>query len=189
MLTDPSSSTVQTDNTAGGDIVAGNKTVYYLPASSPSSRLSGLLAKLKADLDSNHEVQEIIEELRRFKEPHAKSPKDLKTKLTDCGRESLVDFATELKESFAMKLIKFDLFESAQEIHALVLAQIVYTFTSRVRPLLVDNAPVGSVEEAIERLIIAPIVNQLNEPPLRYNHLTVAGMLYFLTGNCHIDWS
>lgn len=182
----------QEGNAAGRDIIAGDSiTTHVYPSLAPpqpSTRLFLLLKKLRDEVQSDEKVSTILDELTRFQEPAAKNTRSLEAKLKDGGREDLIIDALWAKEAFTKKLTKFSFFQSAQEVHSLVLARIWSIFSRRIRPLLTTGATRMHVEEQIQNTIIDPLVEDLSTPPLRYLDVEVLGMLYYLTGNCYIEW-
>ncbi len=179
-------------NIVGRDAITHVENVNYFEASksaSPSSRLYGLLKKLEHEVAENAVVETILEELTRYREPKTKATKTLEEKLLEGGRADLVPYAIEAKESFTKKLTKYGFYESAQDIHAMILAKIVNAFNHRIKPLILAKAKRNDIEAEIHTSIIEPIVTDLSIPPLRYYDTEAYGMLYFLTGNCHIEWA
>lgn len=54
--------------------------------------------------------------------------------------------------------------------------------------------PLTDIKRAVYEQVILPIMNELNENGaadacLCYNEDDIYGMLYYLTGNCHINWT
>jgi len=188
MSNPPSSSVTQSGNTAGGNIIGGNQTNLTLGTLSPTGVLSQLLDKLVKEQKADLRAQSIIEELKRFHEPQETVPIGLTTKLEKGGRNDLIPFATEAKERFAKKLAKETLFESAQEIHALVLSRIYSVFSTQISPLIKSGADRQAVDALIRVQIIEPIVSELQNTPFRYYDEHVYGMIYYLTGNCYVKW-
>lgn len=184
-------SIVQEGNKASGNIIGRdyiNTNNFYTQPATPSSLLLRLLEKLRAEIQLDSQTTCLINELQRYQEPKSKTTKTLATKLEEGNRKDLIEFATDAKETFTKKLTKFSLFESAQEIHALILARIHNIFNTQIRPLILVGADRIYIENSIQISIIDPIVLDLSTDPLRYYNTEAYGMLYFLTGNCHIDW-
>lgn len=182
----------QRGNTAGHDIVGRDKNtthIYQSVTPSPSAVLLDLLRRLKEEIGNDSKVETMLEELKRYHEPISKVTRTLEEKLTDGARSDSIGTALEAKEMFAKKLARFSLFQSAQEIHALVLARIWSLFRHQIHPLIVRGVAREHVESTIQNVIIQPLVAELYVAPLRYCDPEIYGMLYFLTGNCHIEWS
>ena len=181
--------TRQTRNRVGGDIVGRDKTSTVQIGSVPATfALRRLVEKLAEEQKNDIRAKEIIAELKRYQVPLDPVPISLEQKLKDGHREDIVIFATEAKEQFAKKLAKNTFFESAQEIHALLLSKIYCVFKAQVLPQIQQGADRLAVDRLVQTLIIDPIVVELQETPFRYYDEHVHGMLYYLTGNCYIVW-
>ncbi len=107
--------------------------------------------------------------------------------MTDAGRGDEVYEAEELKESFAKVLVKDNLSEQAQEAYVHILATIKTQYDGKVKPLIKTNAPLHEIESNVLN-IVESMYSELAGTVLEYDQRQVKGMLYFLTGNCHIDW-
>jgi hypothetical protein len=184
------SRTTQSNNVTGGDVVAGDKIQHSFTMSTPSPAggLMHLLKRLQEEQRGDARAQEMIDELKRFTEPKERIPIGVEQKLTDGGRTDLIAFALQAKEDFAKKLAQNTFFESAQEIHALFLSRIYSVFSTRILPMIRDGAHPDVVNTLIQTWIIEPTVAELQQTPFRYYDDHVQGMLFYLTGNCHIVW-
>src|SRR5712692_3079977 len=108
-----STSVAQTENRAGGDVVAGNKNTTNLAIGSvsPSDAITRLLERLIREQKADVRAQKIIDELKRFQVPEEQVPVGLEQKLKDGCREDIIHFATTAKQEFAKKLAQETLFE------------------------------------------------------------------------------
>jgi len=189
-----STTVCQEGNSAGGNIVGRDlvnnfNNVYEAPKPpSPSVRLLKLLEHLRAEVKADNRISTVLDELLRFQEPAPMNTRSLEQKLQAGDRADLIKVAQWSKETFTKKLAKFSFFQSAQEVHSLVLARIWSVYTHQVYPLIKKGTDRIHVEASIQELIVIPLVEELSSPPLRYQDPEVYGMLYFLTGNCYIEW-
>lgn len=181
------SSVTQSGNNASGDIIAGDQININFPTPA-LSRLTLLLQKFQAEQENDIQTKQVIDELLRYQEPRTPSPVGLEKKLEDGGRLYQVDYALEAKEAFVKKLARNTLFESAQEIHAMVLGKIHSVFRTQISSLISQNMPLDVVDKAIQLSIIDPLVTELQQTSFRYHDQEVWGMLYYLTWNCYIRW-
>ncbi|WP_367622044.1 ABC-three component system protein [Thalassospira marina] len=112
-----------------------------------------------------------------------------KKKLEQGNRLDLKQKAVRLKNRFDRKITKKQLSPVVQKVHLQVLSSIITAFDARVRPLIASNASQRDVDTAIHEYVILPAHKAI----VRFNDLTttedVCGMLYFLTGKCHLVWS
>lgn len=94
----------------------------------------------------------------------------------------------ELKERFSKRLTKNQLSEQAQNFYCHVLARICTYFDLQIRPVIERH---GSKEE-IDKLVfglIESLHSDLCGTKVDQTADDIRGMLYFLTGNCHIAWA
>lgn len=116
-------------------------------------------------------------------------------KLKDGGfSEKAIEKARRLKQYFAKKATKFQYYESAQRIDSYLFAKVCSSFDTYVMPLIEQATPLTDIKRAVYEQVILPIMNELNENGaadacLCYNEDDIYGMLYYLTGNCHINWT
>jgi len=187
--------TTQCDNIAGGDVVGRDKHVnaqsthLHLPAPSSVGQLARLLERLTIEERQGNQAAGLIEELKRFCEPVEANPIGVEQKLLDGGRADLIEFALQAKEQFAKKLARNTFFESAQEIHALLLSKIYSVFWNEIIPQIRAGASRAIIDVLVRERIIDPIVGELQSTPFRYYDEHVHGMLYYLTGNCYVKWT
>lgn len=177
---------------AGGDVAGGNidKSHTTVVLEVPKTQLGGLIAQLREQIGKDPEAAEFVESLLSWINPKKTEIKrDLEEKLTACGKGHLLVDALEAKERFAKQLKRTTFNPAIQEIYACILGEIYTNFNCRVKPKIAIAAEPGTTENAIADLAKA-ITNQLADAPLSLGiGLTeVVGMLYYLTGNCHIDW-
>lgn len=181
-------SVTQSNNTVGGDLVGGNKYEFSFQPTSAIAAVRILLEKLQAEQKTDQRASAIIDDLRRFGEPIETEPIGLEKKLSDGGREYQIRFALEAKQQFVKKIAENTLFESAQEIHVLVLSKIYSVFSTEISNLISQGSSREIVDQAIRHLIIDPLVADLQITSFRYYDTEIFGMLYYLTGNCYINW-
>lgn len=189
------SKVVQKELAVYGDNAARdvNKPSYVFPApnvQSAAAFISQLVKKYKDEKNNNVEFRQTIEKLEHYSSPVSNEPiLTLEQKLKNGGREDLINFALRTKEMFGKKLAKHSLSESAQEIHAFLLAEIVSRYHTSVYPHIYSGATIAAVNALIQTQIIEPLQEILGENALGHYADEINGMLYFLTGTCHIKWT
>lgn len=113
----------------------------------------------------------------------------LENKLIRGGRQDLIPHAMKLKESFAKALTREQLAPSIQNAYAHILACINSTFLHKIKPMINIKTPNAFIDNEIFEQIIKHIYNQLSDiTELNLTMDDISGMLYFLTGKCHINW-
>ena len=115
-------------------------------------------------------------------------------KLTDAGfSDRDIANATARKHQYAKKLEEFRLYKTAQAIDLELFAIICNNFETYVEPLIDADAGISKIKECIREKIVGPIYEMLNtdgqdDTLLDYNMNHIYGMIYFLTGKCHLNW-
>jgi hypothetical protein len=87
------------------------------------------------------------------------------------------------------KLAEFQFSRSAQEMQCLLLAEVYTRFHHCVWPALCEGRHQDEIQTLIQKHIIDPVSQMLGENVLNIYTDELTGMLYFLTGNCHIRWA
>jgi hypothetical protein len=120
--------------------------------------------------------------------------KDLEEKLTDGGfRPSRIAEAIRLKEMFAKIAMRYDCYPSAQNIIHSLFARIKHEFDDNIFPLIESQQPLNIVMKQIRESIVIPIrdmleANGAHDTVLGFNEDHIYGMIYYLTGMCHLNW-
>ena len=179
------------NNNAGRDIAGrdvNNTTNYNF---TPPNQKSSLRIKIEElQLDSLHDphFKECINRLSHYLNlVKPDEQRDLKAKLTDAGRETEIFEAQELKERFVKSLLKNNLSEQAQEAYVHILAKLLSLYELKVRDHIIDGAPRQVVNAEILN-VIEIICGDLVGTLLEKDYKEVQGMIYFLGGNCHLEW-
>ena len=118
----------------------------------------------------------------------------LEQKLKDTGftkREILK--ALFLKEKYAKRVVLGEMFQAQQEIDVEIFSIIDSNFETYVYPLIINGTEKSIVLQCLMEKVIQPILDILNREGesddfLNYNANDIYGMLYFLTGKCHLNW-
>lgn len=166
----------------------------HQPAAEHNNRLDTWLRKLQEDFDNNIQIREKMDSIRRY---HTKLPHTLglKRKLQDGGfTKTAIDKACRLKQSYAKKATKYQYYEMANRIDNYLFAIVSNHFDVYVLPLIEAEKPLREIKQAVYEKVIIPVVDELNvngaeDTCLCYTTDDIFGMLYYLTGNCHINWA
>jgi hypothetical protein len=175
---------LQIGSRAGGDIVGRDKHVY----SGKRTPISILSEKYKNECESQNELKNFIDALMHYVD-FDDDVKGLEVKLQAGGkRNDYIESAKINKELFAKRLVKRDLSFTAQMIFVHILGRIKTSFQHKIVPQIKTGITEAVIERAIYDDVIAPINEELEENVLQLTMDEISGMLYFLTGNCHIRW-
>lgn len=140
-------------------------------------------------LDEDEEYRDFIFELNSLLE-HRKGREIIGTeqKLLNGNREDLLEDAWFYESKFARKLAKGELSRTSQAIFLHCLSTINEVFLSSIRPLIKQNADKLVINQIIENNIIDNLYGQVSGADSSITKQVIRGMLYFLTGKCHIKW-
>ncbi len=188
-MTDNTNANSLSNNNAGGDIAGGNidksTTVINATIDSP---LRKKMKEMQLDaLDDDNFVRYMKEFCHFFNPINPNDQRDLSAKLMDANRKDEIFEAESLKEEFAKTLMKNNLSEQAQDAYVHILAKIKTLYESKVKPHIKENAALTDIEDGVFE-VIEIIYGDLVGTIFEKDHRKIKGMLYFLTGNCHIDW-
>lgn len=170
---------------AGRDYI-NNKSITMSPPK--LSAITELNEQYLAETKTQQSLNQIVKELNHFciSLPYAK--KDLETKLTEGGRISEVEEALFLKELVAKKIVELSKSPSAQKILSFILGRLKQSFLHRIYPQIQSNTITSEIDNLIYDEVIIPAFDFLEKNPLGFSDEDLKGMIYFLAGNCHINW-
>lgn len=157
-----------------------------------SSRISSYFEKLCREIENNTTI-DIIEGLLAYK-TILDGTKGLDEKLKDGGfSQSAIDDARRQKELYAKKATQYECYPSAQQINLLLFARIKNEFNVYILPLIKDRVCVDIIMRKIYEQIVNPIMDLLDahgrhDEYLHYTSDHIYGMIYYLTGMCHLNW-
>lgn len=178
----------QENNTTGsGDIVAGDKTVIY-EAHSSNSTLDELYKRYQREKERDQSLlSDFIDELKYFSNKIDRQIIGLDKKLSDADLNSIIGYALECKEKFQKLLYSHQYSQAAQEIYLLFLCKTQAIFNFEVKP---DFHDLKSTEKMtlVRKKIADTIHRELGSNPLGIGFTEIFGMVFFLTGNCHLTW-
>jgi hypothetical protein len=175
------------DSHVEGDVIHGNKIVAISEAKPVG--LASAIKSIKECMAEAVELSGYIEDLAEYVQDRVgRDVIGLEQKLINGQRPDLIEHAVYLKNKFGRFLAKKQLSHSEQKIFAHVLASINTAFNQQVRPLILDNRSKAEVDKAVHEFIIEPIYTTIVATDDAITSEMVLGMLYFLTGKCHLVW-
>lgn len=164
-------------------------TIYRLER---GTRMDTYFQRLIEEIQQNVKA-EIIDELLYYT-----TEKDgtlgMERKLTDGGfREESILEALKQKEFYAKKSMRYDCYPSAQKIFLLLFARIKNEFNTSIYPLIEAQQPLPVVMSQLRQKIVNPIMDMLDahgahDQYLNFTEDHIYGMIYYLTGMCHLNW-
>lgn len=157
---------------------------------SRSKYLEDLYRRYEEEKSSNPEFKELCEELDYLNSIIDDEVIGLEKKLENGGREKILAYALDVKDKFHRKLMKTSQYSTiAQDINVYILAKVRSSFMREIYTLICNNEPDEKINFLITERIIKPVQEDLGINLFRYNEDDIMGMIFFLTGNCHIKWN
>lgn len=157
------------------------------------TRFSKRFEKLNSEVVSNERYDGVMESLIHYLTKL--DGIDMPTKLADGGfGDKAILEALRKKDKYAKKQEKNRFFESAQWIDSQLFAKIKMDFETHVELPLVNK---GASKEEILCAVVEKVVNPVlelinvegeNDSVLNYDADDIYGMIYYLTGKCHLNW-
>lgn len=184
----PADSVQQEGNVAGGHI-AGRDVVVLPPR--PDTPLKRLFQKMKDEASEDQVLCDYIRELEVFTRiVENEEVVGLDGKLKAANRSDQIDMALAMKEMVFAQLRQNVFSPTFQQIYAMLMGKIFEEFETWVKPAIMNGLDRQTVDELVSTRVIKPVMLEV-ELCGDYHGIatqTIRGMLYFLTGNCHIRW-
>lgn len=156
-----------------------------------SEYLEELYKKFNEERNSNPALQELCEDLDYYNSKiEGEQIEGLEAKLTAGNRQKLIRYATRCKEKFHKKLMKTSQYSQvAQDINVHILTKVERSFVMDIHTLICNDEDEERINTLIDEKIVKPVMSDLGINLFKYDEADVMGMIYFLTGNCHIKWT
>lgn len=167
----------------GGDYVGGDK-ITNLPS---PTQLILLQEEYQEELKNNQTCSDLIDELNHYNTSKSEI-RDLKQKLTSSGYAILIEEGQELKELVAKMIIKHQHYRSAQKIIVYLLSDVHSIFQFTIKPQVLSKVTQDELLKTIHIEIETKLSTKLGVNSLGIYNRQLRGMVFFLTGNCHLEW-
>lgn len=153
------------------------------------SSLESTIDQVKKSCLGHDELISIMEDLAEYLGDYpGREIIGLEAKLLRGDRADLLERATKLKSKFARKVAKNQMSLVEQTVYIQVLSAICSSWHQCIYPAIIS----GHNKVEIDRLINIEIIQPVHKAIVRFDSLVttelVSGMLYFLTGLCHVSW-
>jgi hypothetical protein len=155
----------------------------------PLTHLETAIEQIKKAYRGDEKLVDIIEDLTELITKHPEREIiGLEQKLEKGKRVDLFKRARRLKSKFSRRVAKNQMSIAEQQVYIQILAAINTAWYSSINPKIVE----GATNDDIDRLIYEEIIKPIHQAVVRFDITvtseTVSGMLYFLTGKCHLIW-
>jgi hypothetical protein len=170
--------------TAGGDVVGRDKITNILPAPTQMDLLSQRYVEEKSNQELTHVI---IDELTHYSNEKY-DIRDLTEKLQEAGFAYVIETGEQLKEEVSKLIIRNQHYKSAQKIITYLLAEVESIFNAKIKRKLLTVKEESALKLLFRTHLEQEIQTHLGENVLEIYNRQINGMVYFLTGNCHLEW-
>lgn len=154
-----------------------------------SSALEKVIQTIISASKKNHELVDVIEDLTEYITSHPyREIIGLEKKLENAGRKDLIGNAILFKNKFSRRVAKAQMSLTEQKVYVQILSHIHISFNQYVRPKILENSPSSEIDALVFQHIIEPAHKAIIDFDNAITKEVVLGMLYFLTGKCHLVW-
>ena len=156
------------------------------------TRWQNRFKELNRQVENNEKYATFIKEFEEYNT--IKDGIGLEKKLIDGNfTEYQIHKALSQKEKYAKRVVMGEMFLAQQRIDVEIFSLISTNFDIYVYPLILENQSKKYILEILNEKVIQPILEILNKEGaednyLNYNANDIFGMVYFLTGKCHLNW-
>ena len=168
-----------------------NNSFYY--GETDTSRMAADFERLREEIRKGV-TQDIIDELK-FYITELPGTKSVEEKLAD-GRfnEDQIFDAVCQKDMYARRAEQYQYYPSAQQIIFDLFSSIKNAFKTDIFPMIACGEELTVVMQAVRTNIVLDIKGKLEKMGSRdeYLHFSedhIYGMIYYLTGMCHLNWA
>lgn len=150
--------------------------------------LRRVVAQCEEEMESDPDFKDFIEQLQVYTIKKDVDFIGLEEKLIKGNREEYYEEAEELKERFTKLLFKSQFSPSTQKAYAHILGSINSLFRQHIKPRIKAGEHKANIDSLVYDAIVNHIYAQIADLKINLNCDDITGMLYYLTGNCHIKW-
>lgn len=156
---------------------------------SPLTSLETAIEQIKKSWRSEDKLVDILEDLADYITEHpGREIVGLEKKLERGRRLDLCHRAIFLKNKFARRVAKNQMSITEQYVYIQILSAINTAWNQCIRPKIIVNASNQEIDQIIYDELIKPIHQAIVRFDCTITTETVSGMIYFLTGKCHLIW-
>jgi hypothetical protein len=155
----------------------------------PLTSLESAIEQVKKTWQQDEKIIDIIEDLADYITPNPdRDVIGLEKKLENGERSDLYKRANRLKSKFARRVAKNQMSITEQHVYIQVLSAINTAWYHGIHPKIIAGLPAQEIDQLIHEEVIQPIHRAIVRYDCSITTETVSGMLYFLTGKCHLIW-
>lgn len=156
----------------------------------PLTSLETAIEQIKKTWRGEDKLVDILEDLADYITEHPlREIVGLEKKLEKGERLDLFRRARFLKNKFARRVAKNQMSITEQYVYVQILSAINTVWFQRIHPGIISGANNQIIDQLIHEELIKPVHQAIVRFDCTVTTETVSGMLYFLTGKCHLVWS
>jgi hypothetical protein len=158
----------------------------------PKSKWQKKFENLQEEVRNDKKYESFIEDFNNYNT--IQDGIGLEQKLIDAGFNHVeIVRALKFKEKYSKRVVKGEMFQSQQEIDVEIFSLVDNNFYTYVFPQIELKTQKSDILILLMEKVVQPILNILNREGesdnfLNYNANDIYGMIYFLTGKCHLNW-
>lgn len=154
------------------------------------SEYLSLVREFEIELENGHtDFVKFIDKIQHYNSSVDSEFIGLEKKLERGGYQKDFNRVNPFKQRYFQLLTEGQLSNSTQKIHAFILAKICTLFITHINPAIDSGCSQSQIKVMINELVINKIESILSERNiLNIYSDDILAMVYFLTGNCHINW-
>lgn len=155
----------------------------------PLTSLETAIEQVKKAWRGEDTLVDILEDLADYITEHpGREIVGLEKKLELGERPDLFSRARFLKNKFARRVAKNQMSITEQHVYIQILSAINTAWYQSIHPSIVSGASNQEIDQLIHEELIKPIHQAIVRFDCTITTETVSGMIYFLTGKCHLIW-
>lgn len=156
---------------------------------SPLTSLETVIEQIKKACRGDEDIIDIIEDLAELiTENPDHEIIGLEQKLMKGGRSDLFKRARRLKNKFSRRVAKSQMSMVEQHVYIQILSAINTAWHHNIYPKIIDGVSNDEIDSLINKELIEPVHQAIVRFDITVTSEIVGGMLYFLTGKCHLVW-
>nr|WP_319491714.1 ABC-three component system protein [uncultured Desulfobacter sp.] len=155
----------------------------------PLTNLETAIEQIKKTWHGQDKIIDILEDLTDYITKHpSRKTIGLEKKLEYGERLDLFNRARFLKNKFSRRVAKTQMSITEQYVYVQILSAITTVWYQRIYPLIVSGSNNQEIDQIIHEELIKPVHSAIVRFDCTITTELVSGMLYFLTGKCHLVW-
>ncbi|MCO4794298.1 MAG: hypothetical protein KC493_11325 [Bacteriovoracaceae bacterium] len=174
-----------------GDVFIGvkNELTFVKPDVNPKAILA-LVERYKDLPEDDIDFLEMKNELEDYRQPRPnREIIGVEAKLKAGNRAELINIAKEYKSDANERLAKYEFSSHASAIHLTIMTKIEEKFNSYIVPIIQAGVSNEIIDKAISTIVIEPLYDEVRVADITLSPKRIRGMMFLMTGNCHIKWS